>query len=401
MNIKKLNKTYLEIACYIAFALCVAIAFYGLFFHYPVVATVARKLFRMMKPIIYGFALAYLISPVIDWIEVSFVHTAFPKVTDAGRRRALAVVFSYAVLVTGIVIFFSLVLPQLAASVWGLLERGPEYFKSTVDFAVRLYDRIPFLDSTLTDADILTLTDTALTRLGDWIADRLPQVLGISFSMASSVFNVIVSTVLSIYIVDSKEHLKGQFKKMLYAYLPQKRVNRLIDIAQDADRIFGGFITGKIIDSIIIGLICYFGMSIMGMPETTLISCIVGVTNVIPYFGPFIGGIPTVILMLFLDPSRAILYAVFVILLQQFDGNILGPKILGDSIGISALWVVVSVTFFGALFGVFGMLFGVPLFALLHKLLNDSIRLRLEKKKLPVETTTYEENHFKLEESKE
>ena len=384
MNIKKLNKTYLEIALYIAFALCIAIAFYGLFFHFQAVATVTRKLFRIIKPILYGFVLAYLISPVIDWMEESFVHTLFPKLTDPGRRRALAVTFSYTVLVSGMFIFFSVVLPQLAASIWGLLERGPEYFKATVDFAVHLYDRIPFLDAPLTDADILALSDTALTNLGAWITDRLPQVLGISFSMASSVFNVIVSTVLSIYIVDSKEHLKGQFKKMLYAFLPQRKVNRLIDIAHDADCIFGGFITGKLIDSIIIGLICYFGMSIMGMPETTLISFIIGVTNVIPYFGPFIGGIPTVILMLFLDPSRVVLFAVFIILLQQFDGNILGPKILGDSIGISALWVVVSVTVFGGLLGIFGMLFGVPLFALLHKILNDSIRLRLEKKSLQI-----------------
>ncbi|MPM56761.1 hypothetical protein SDC9_103575 [bioreactor metagenome] len=399
MNIKKLNKTYLEIALYIAFALCIAIAFYGLFFHFQAVAAVTRKLFRIIKPILYGFALAYLISPVIDWMEESFVHTLFPKLTDPGRRRALAVIFSYTVLVSGMVIFFSVVLPQLATSIWGLLERGPEYFKATVDFAVHLYDRIPFLDAPLTDADILALSDTALTNIGAWITDRLPQVLGISFSMASSVFNVVVSTVLSIYIVDSKEHLKGQFKKALYAFLPQKKVNRLIDIAQDADRIFGGFITGKLIDSIIIGLICYFGMSIMGMPETTLISCIVGVTNVIPYFGPFIGGIPTVILMLFLDPTRAVLYAVFIILLQQFDGNILGPKILGDSIGISALWVVVSVTLFGGLLGIFGMLFGVPLFALLHKIVNDSIRLRLEKKNMPIETAIYEENHFKIEQS--
>jgi predicted PurR-regulated permease PerM len=398
MNMKKLNKTYLEIAFYIALTLCIAIAFYGLLFHFQTVATVSRKLFRVMKPIIYGFALAYLISPVIDWMEESLVHSLFPKLVDPGRRRALAVIITYAVLVAGMVIFFSMVLPQLAASIWGLLERGPEYFKSTVDFAVRIYDRIPFLETPLTDADILALTDTALTRIGDWITDRLPQVLGISFSMASSVFNVIVSTVLSIYIVDSKEHLKGQLKKTLYAFLPQKRVNRLIDIAQDADRIFGGFITGKIIDSIIIGLICYFGMNIMGMPEATLLSTIIGVTNVIPYFGPFMGGIPTAILMLFLDPSRAVLYAVFIILLQQFDGNILGPKILGDSIGISALWVVVSVTLFGGLLGVFGMLFGVPLFALLHKILNDSTRLRLEKKSLPVETNIYEENHFKIDE---
>ncbi len=397
MNMKKLNKTYLEIALYIAFALCISIFFYALLFHYQTVMSVSRKLYRIAKPILYGFALAYLISPVIDWVEESFIYSAFPKLTDPGRRRALAVMFSYTVLVSGMVIFFSVVLPQLATSIWGLLERSPEYFKETVSFAVRLYDMIPFLDAPLTNEDILTLTDTALTRIGAWLTDRLPQVLGISFSMASSVFNVIVSTVLSIYIVDSKEHLKGQFKKLLYAFLPQRKVNRLIDIAQDADRIFGGFITGKLLDSLIIGLICYFGMSIMGMPETTLISTIVGVTNVIPYFGPFIGGIPTVVLMLFLDPSRAVLYAVFIILLQQFDGNILGPKILGDSIGISALWVVVSVTVFGGLLGVFGMLFGVPLFALLHKILNDSVRLRLEKKSMPIETETYEKDRFKVE----
>ena len=395
---KKVNKTYLEMALYIAFALCIPIAFYALVFHFGTVRSVLRWFFNVLKPILYGFAIAYLISPVIDWMEKSFLVYLFPKLEGSTRARPLAVLCSYTALITCLVIFFSVVLPQLVASIWGLLEQSPEYFRSTVDFAVRLYDRIPFLDSPVTNEDVFSLTETALARIGVWLTERLPQFISISFNMASSIFNVIVSTVVSIYIVDSKEQLKGRTKKTLYAFLPVKRVNRLIDIAHDADQIFGGFIIGKLIDSLIVGLICYAGMSLMGMSEITLISVIIGVTNVIPYFGPFIGGIPMVLLTMFLDPSRAFLFAVFIVLLQQFDGNILGPKILGDSIGISALWVVVAVTVFGGFFGVFGMLFGVPMFALIHKMLADSVRIRLSARSLPASTSEYEEDRYKLSE---
>jgi len=194
---------------------------------------------------------------------------------------------------------------------------------------------------------------------------------------------------IAIYLWGSKEKFIAQSKKVSYAYLPQKFVDRMILLLQEANKIFGGFISGKIIDSAIIGVLCYIGMLILNIPYALLISVIVGVTNVIPYFGPFIGAIPSILLLLMVDPVEAIWFGVFVLILQQIDGNIIGPKIIGESTGLSAIWVVFSVTIFGGIFGFVGMLLGVPLFAVIYSVLTRSVNERLAKKNLSVSTDYY------------
>ena len=223
-----------------------------------------------------------------------------------------------------------------------------------------------------------------------------------TISITSTVVNVFVGIVISIYLWVSKETFFAQIKKFLYAFCPDRFVERMVRLVHSSNKIFSGFVIGKILDSLIIGILCYIGMRLIGIPYALLISVLVGVTNVIPYFGPFIGAIPSILLLLLIDPLEALWFAIFVTVLQQVDGNIIGPKILGDSTGLSAFWVIFAVTFFGGLFGFAGMLIGVPLFAVLYALVKEASENRLVKKDKPLATSSYasEENPLILSEKK-
>ena len=201
--------------------------------------------------------------------------------------------------------------------------------------------------------------------------------------------NLTIGIVVSIYLLFSKEKFIAQSKKLIYSVFERSTANNLISDFQMINRTFIGFLGGKIVDSIIIGILCYVCISFIGTPYPLLISVIVGVTNIIPYFGPFIGAIPSALLVLMVDPMECLYFVIFIFLLQQFDGNILGPKILGDSIGVSAFWIIFSVTVFGGLLGVLGMVIGVPLFAVIYNLVNRRVRKNLKKRGYPVETDDY------------
>ena len=220
------------------------------------------------------------------------------------------------------------------------------------------------------------------------------------FSVVETLFDIAVGVIVSVYVLNSKEKFTGQCKKITYALLSRERANLMLQITRKSHKIFGGFVIGKIIDSIIIGILCFIGLSILDMPYTLLVSVIVGVTNVVPFFGPYIGAIPSAILILLSEPIKGIYFVIFILVLQQFDGNILGPKILGDSTGLSAFWVVFSILLGGGLFGFVGMIMGVPTFAVFYYLVSMFIEQKLERKKLPKESKEYEEIQY-IEEKKE
>ena len=209
--------------------------------------------------------------------------------------------------------------------------------------------------------------------------------------MVREVFNFIIGIIVSIYVLFSKEKFQKQTKKLIYAVFRPGQANMILQIGGKSNEIFGGFIIGKIIDSLIIGVICFIGLSILNMPYTMLVSVIVGVTNVIPFFGPYIGAIPSTILIALEDPMKGVYFLIFILVLQQFDGNILGPKILGNSTGLSAFWVVTSILLGGGLFGFVGMVMGVPTFAVIYFIVDMILDNKLKKKKLPVRSDSYDE----------
>lgn len=207
--------------------------------------------------------------------------------------------------------------------------------------------------------------------------------------IAKALWNLVIGLIISIYLLASKERLIGQTKKMTYAFLDIRYANGIIEDTRLIDRTFGGFISGKILDSVIIGILCFFCVSFMKLPYPMLISVIIGVTNVIPFFGPFIGAIPCGLLILMVNPLQCLYFILFIWILQQFDGNFLGPKILGDSTGLSGFWVIFSITIFSGLMGVPGMILGVPIFAVLYALLKRRINRNLQRKGMPTETAAY------------
>ena len=217
------------------------------------------------------------------------------------------------------------------------------------------------------------------------------KVTGGVMTVLYGLVDVLVGAMISIYLLFSKEKYMAQAKKIIYAFMKSKHANTTIHICRKANEIFTGFIIGKIIDSAIIGVLCFIGLSILKMPYVLLISVIVGVTNVIPVFGPYIGAIPGIILITLVNPLQGLYFAIFILALQQLDGNVIGPAILGDSTGLSPFWVIFSIIVGGGMFGVIGIFIGVPTFALIYYMFNMLLRQKLEHKKLPVDTMYYSE----------
>lgn len=230
------------------------------------------------------------------------------------------------------------------------------------------------------------LRQDLLGQVNEWMSNLTVGII----SFFSEIFNVLIGIIVSIYILFSKELFLRQSKKIVYAVMNPDHANMLLHLTVKSNEIFGGFIIGKIIDSAIIGILCFIGVSLMKMPYVMLVSVIIGVTNVIPFFGPYIGAIPCTILILLSDPIKGIYFVLFILVLQQFDGNILGPKILGDTTGLSAFWVIVAILLGGGLFGFVGMVMGVPTFAVLYYIGEMLINNRLERKHLPSGSDYYD-----------
>lgn len=277
--------------------------------------------------------------------------------------------------------------PQLVESITGLVNDIPRY----------LYDMKVILEQTLNETDIspeyMTLINDKLTEITNWVlqlvTNLLPIIGGIVMAFASSVWNIILGIIISVYLLVDKEKFFALGKKVVVALFNDKHANIILNLANRTNLTFGKFIGGKIIDSAIIGVLTFIILTIFKMPYSLLISVIIGITNIIPFFGPFIGAIPSAIIILFISPIKAVWFGVIILVIQQIDGNIIGPKILGDSIGISAFWILFAILVAGKLFGLVGMIIGVPMFALIYSIVKDVIEIRLSKKGLPTDTTEY------------
>jgi predicted PurR-regulated permease PerM len=245
------------------------------------------------------------------------------------------------------------------------------------------------MDWVNTNLDIRNMDSTSLQTL-------LPNVWNVVSSVSAGLVkvvtflkNVIIGFIVAIYLLAMKKVLCGQMKRMVYAVCSKKVANIIIEHCRYAHKVMSGFISGKVLDSIIIGVICFVGTSILNIPYALLVSVIIGLTNIIPFFGPFIGAVPCALFILLNSPVKCLVFIVFIVLLQQFDGNILGPKILGESTGLSSFWVIFALLLFGGLFGVVGMLIGVPVFAVFYHIVDDATRALLRKKGMSVDTKDY------------
>lgn len=374
-----------------------SILFYFALLRLTNLSDVFAKIFNVLKPVVYGCAIAYLLNPIVkkaDKYLLPVLETKIKKPESARRlSRGCGIFLSIIILFVLIVTLCNLLIPELYSSIRNLVFTLPGQLNDLVD----QLNNVKLDDSTTgtliktaveegTDMLQTWLRQDLLTRANDIMSNLTVGVL----SIISEIFNALIGIIISIYILFSKEMFSGQSKKAVYAVMKPRHANMLLHLTTKSNEIFGGFIIGKIIDSLIIGILCFIGLTLLNMPYVMLVSVIIGVTNVIPFFGPYIGAIPSAILIILADPMKGVYFIIFVLLLQQFDGNILGPKILGNSTGLSAFWVIVAILLGGGLFGFAGMVMGVPTFAVIYYIVQMILNNKLESKKLPADSKYYD-----------
>lgn len=384
---------------------CGGVFFYYLLFHsdrfYGFLGTIAK----ILTPLISGLVIAYILNPLMRFLEKKVFTPLWnrikrKKVTYSKEKITIRIISTILTLLIFLAAIYGLVIslvPQIIVNIQSIIYRFPLYVLNFNDYYSSFLNEYPKLQAIIEQYNVDLSTwfyDKVLPVLEDFISESSTSLIGSIISIFKSVLNFLIGIIISVYLLVDKEKFLAQCKKVMYALFNEEKANNFINNLRYSDKIFGGFVTGKVIDSIIIGILCYIGMMILKMPYPVLIAVVVGVTNVIPYFGPFIGAIPSAFIILMVNPKKCLIFLIFILILQQFDGNILGPKILGSSIGLDSFWVIFSITVFSGLLGVVGMFVGVPLFAVIYAAIRTFINQRLEHKNMPVSTKFYITSDF-------
>ncbi len=359
-----------------------------------------RSLMGILSPFIWGLVISYLLVPSMMMYErklfrplVASIKKRRPKVTLSKKLpRVLALILAEIVMLLLIAALIYLIVPQVYDSISAIITNSPAYFESASKAIDNLLHDFPEIEmyATKVFGNITeTLTKWATNTLLPSMENIVTNITTGVFSVVKAVYNIVIGMIVSIYILYNKEPFIAHYRKALYCLFKPEKARKISSALRFADRTFMGFIVGKLLDSAIIGMICYVGCVVMRMPYDLLISVIIGVTNIIPFFGPFIGAIPSALLVLLVDPKMCLWFVIFIIVLQQIDGNIIGPKILGTSIGINGFWVLFSIVFFGGLFGFWGMLLGVPTFVIIYTAVERAVNRKLESRDLPTDASVY------------
>lgn len=359
-----------------------------------------RSLMGILSPFIWGLVISYLLVPSMMMYErklfrplVASIKKRRPKVTLSKKLpRVLALILAEIVMLLLIAALIYLIVPQVYDSISAIITNSPAYFESASKAIDNLLHDFPEIEmyATKVFGNITeTLTKWATNTLLPSMENIVTNITTGVFSVVKAVYNIVIGMIVSIYILYNKEPFIAHYRKTLYCIFKPEKARKISSALRFADRTFMGFIVGKLLDSAIIGMICYVGCVVMRMPYDLLISVIIGVTNIIPFFGPFIGAIPSALLVLLVDPKMCLWFVIFIIVLQQIDGNIIGPKILGTSIGINGFWVLFSIVFFGGLFGFWGMLLGVPTFVIIYTAVERAVNRKLESRDLPTDAAVY------------
>lgn len=393
------DKKYLYWGITAFLVIAASICFYSMLFHGNNIKEGFARFISIAMPIIDGLILAYLLSPVLNSIEKKLMYPICKKIdlkVDSKRKhkifRSISVFLTMLLVYFFLKSFFSMIIPQIVNSIQSIVVQFPSYVQTINLWVQRLFEDNPEMEKL-----VINLLDTYSHEINQWLnTTLLPQMnellKTVSLSLIGlfkALWNLTIGFIISIYVLISKEKFAGQCKKIIYAFFDIKTANTMIHDLRFTHKTFSGFISGKILDSIIIGILCFIVTNFMETPYAVLISVIIGITNIIPFFGPYLGAIPSAFLILMVDPLKCLYFVIFILILQQFDGNILGPKILGDSTGLSGFWVIFSITIFGGIFGILGMFIGVPVFAVLYAIFKANIERHLLNRGLPTMTEPY------------
>ena len=381
---------------------CALLIFYDVFYrdNSGTVQAFFGKLFSILAPILYGMGMAYLLAPIVNFLERNILRLRDALEKKRGKSirvhkgwlRAASIFLTWAAMLVLLYLLFNMLVPELVDSVTTLVNNLESYYKTTYDWVSGLLSDNPKLTE---------LAGSFYNEASQWLTTKLlpglqTAVTNFTGSLVTGVWSILVfaknfliGIIVSVYLLAAKEKSAARCCKLLYGVLPEDKAAFTVRGFRRVDYIFSGFVRGKLLDSLIIGILCFIGCSILKMPYTPLVSVIVGVTNVIPFFGPFLGAIPCALLILLVSPLKCLYFVIFIFLRQQLDGNVIGPKILGDSTGISSIWVIVAILIGGGFGGVLGMFLGVPIFACLQVLVRWLLNTRLKKKNMPLAASEY------------
>ena len=383
------RSTYFKWGSTIVIVGALLILFYHLVTNYTGFLEGISKMITIISPFLYGFVMAYLLSPIYNFI----VRKCYRSIKGESKtsRRALTISKVIAtviclIIVIGIVAgMAALLIPQVIESISVISQSLP----SNLDHVSELVDKVlaNFENTAITET-IQSGMDELQKNLITWVQNTLlPGVGSIMQRVSSGVIvtikttlNLVIGLIVCAYFLNGKEKFAAQIKMIIRAFFKAPKAEEILELASYSNKTFGGFITGKIIDSAIIGVLCFIAMTVLKLPYPLLISTIVGITNIIPFFGPFIGAIPSAAIIVLISPIQALWFIILIIILQQLDGNVIGPAILGNSIGIASFWVMFAIIIGGGLFGFIGMILGVPVFAVIYYYFGKFVTGKLRKK---------------------
>lgn len=388
------NRKYLTIAVYATCAVIVSAIAVMIIFNFDTVMSKLSTLGAIANPIIIGIFCAYLLNPLMTKLEAGPLKklSSSDDKKKRGRARGIALTITMLIVVLILTLIIIMVIPQLVENLVSIFSNMDSYINTIKDWLNEIFEDYPgiieFLGNPLDDFNAF---------IGQIWKEYSSELVGIAGNVAAMVWavldtmkNVIIGLTISIYLLGRKEMFIGQTKKLIFAFLKVERAQRFLGVCREASKKFLGSIIGKIIEAFVVALLCFIGTTFMGLPYALLISAIMFVFNLIPYIGPFIGAIPCALLLLLTDqPIQALWFAIFILILQTVDGNILAPWILGDSTGLPAVWILIAILVGGGLFGMIGMFLGVPVCAVIYMLFKDFIENRLKKRNLPRRTSEY------------
>lgn len=373
-----------------------SILLYFFFLRLDDILKIFVRIIRIFKPLIYGIVIAFLLTQIFNYFDKKLTKLFIVKFKDKQNAKKwskiLSITISLLILFVTLFLILYILIPRLMTSILGIIETWSYNVENIEAWLQNILKVSPALEEI-----ILSAVNESSTSILSWISNALlPQMELIMSSVTTGlndmyifISDFIIGLVFSIYILSNKNKFIAQLKKMVYTILGIKRGNSFLQVARYSYKVFNGFVKGKLLTSLVIGTACYIGMIILSLPHALLISIIVAITNIIPFFGPIIGWIPSVILVAMVSPLEALYFTILIIVLQQIEGNILEPKIVGNSTGISGFWVLFSIIVFGDLFGFIGMIFGVPVFAIIYHFVSHAIDKYLTKKELPIDEEAY------------
>lgn len=384
------KKNYTTIAVYCFLVIAAAIAFLLILLNLGEIFSGLGAFLAILSPFIWGFAIAYILNRPLTFFEKKVYASLSNKKPRPKLVRALSVTTVYLLFLALLAGLLWIIIPGLLNSISGLFDALPSYLK---DFSAWLQNLVSSLGIKADIQEFSLSWEKISAEAWKYIQQAVPDIANAGFTVTVGVINFaanfFIALISSIYLQLSKNVFILQTKKIMFALLPVSFAERMITVTRRSHNIFSGFISGKLLEALIVGLLTFLCMTIAGIPYAMLISVIMGVFNVIPFFGPFIGAVPSVLLLLIVKPSYALWFIIITIILQQLDAQVIGPKVLGDSTGLTAFWVIFAIILGGGLFGVLGMILGIPVFALLYSLGREFINSRLKKKNLSTRAEDY------------